>query len=57
MACIFLISSCEKEIDINLSQEEKKIVINSFFNNEEFLHVNISSNQPSTDGDSVDFHR
>ncbi len=55
MACLFLISSCEKEIDIKLSQKEKKIVINSFFNNEEFLHVNISSNQPSTDGDTVDF--
>ncbi len=47
--------ACEKEIDILLSPKEKKIVINSFFNDEEFMHVNISSNQPSTDGDTVHF--
>ena len=55
IASLILISSCEKEIDISLSPAEKKIVMNSFFNNEEFIHVNISSNQPSTDGDTIDF--
>jgi hypothetical protein len=51
----FMFCSCEDELDIALSQKEKRIVINSFFNNEEYFHVNISSTQLSTDGDTVYF--
>lgn len=52
---LFIYFSCEKEVPIDLSLKEKRIVINSFFNNEEFMHVNLSSNQPSTDKDTAIF--
>ena len=55
LTSLFVFYSCEKELDLVLSPQEKRIVINSFFNDEEFLHVNISSTQPSTDGDTILF--
>lgn len=50
-----VICSCEDELDITLSPKARKIVINSFFNDEDFFHVNISENQPSTDNDTIYF--
>jgi len=52
---MFLFCSCEKELPIVLSPKGKGIVINSFFNDEEFFYVNISSTQPSTDSDTAYF--
>ncbi|MBN1183799.1 MAG: DUF4249 domain-containing protein [Bacteroidales bacterium] len=51
----FMLFSCEKQLDILLSNMEKRIVINSFFNDKEFIHVNISSTQPATDDEVVQF--
>ena len=55
LASLILLCSCEEELDISLTQKEKKIVINSFFNDNELIHVNISANQPATDKDTILF--
>lgn len=53
---IILLPSCEDELlDFNFSLNEETIVINSFFNDDELFHVNISRNQLSTDGDTAYF--